>query len=85
MKVKYPKVAELETDLYILGKYETEKNQLKVTCVHSCKRCAQFASLAVHSTTSPVLRCKQKKKHYSRLMLIGIALFRLHAQEEEKV
>lgn len=46
--------------------------------MHSCKRRALCASLAMHSTTSPVLRCNNK--HYSRLMLIGIALFRLHAQ-----
>lgn len=39
------------------------------------------ASLATHRTTSQVVRCNDK--HYSGLMLIGIALFRLHAQGEE--
>ena len=53
----------------------------KVSSVHSCKRRAQCASLAMHSTTSPVLRCSNK--HYSRLTLTGIAHFRLHAQGEE--
>lgn len=49
--------------------------------MHSCNRRALCASLAMHSTMSPVLKCNNK--HYSRLMLIGIALFRLHAHGEE--
>lgn len=58
--------------------YERDR---KVFSVHSCKRCALCASLAMHSTTSPVLKCS--KKHYSELMLISIALFRLHAHGEQ--
>lgn len=47
---------------------ETEK-----LSVYSCKRSAQCASLAMHSTTSLVWRCNNK--HYSRLILIDVALF----------
>lgn len=82
---KYPAVTRFKRQRQICTRrWRLERDRKIVSksspCTHAKKRCA---SLAMRRTTSLVLRCNNK--HYSRLMLIGIALFRLHARGEKSM
>lgn len=74
-----------ETYLYIPlidGKVKKRENYFKNLCALMQKTCTVCIFGYAQHYFSGV---EVNNKHYSRLMLIGIALFRLHAQGEESV